>query len=63
MKKRIPYLTPYLTREQFDAEIANLGKLVEFREERTSLDHAYGVVFRNRKGTFTARWFNERKKD
>ena len=63
MKKRIPYLTPYLTREQFDAEIANLGKLVEFREERTSLGHAYGVVFRNRKGTFTARWFNERKKD
>lgn len=60
MKNNLPQ---YLTREQFDAEVANLGKLVEFKQEMVSLGHAYGVVFRNRKGTFTARWFNERKKD
>ena len=42
---------------------STIGKLVEFKQEMVSLSHAYGVVFRNRKGTFTARWFNERKKD
>ena len=63
MKKRIAPLPQILTREQFDAEVAALGSRVEFNQESTSLSHAYGVIFRNRKGTFTARWFNERKKD
>lgn len=60
MKNNLPQ---YLTREQFDAEIAHLGSMVEFKQESVSLGHAYGVIFRNRKGTFTARWFKERKKD
>ena len=64
MSKRL--IPIYSIRAEFDAEVAKLGKLAQFRQERflpCDYSKPYGVIFQNRSGTYTARWFSRRNEN